>query len=120
MPCRFMDNHGLGNISLAVLCYDWCLEHGAHILSSSFGIYESYGERVLKVYFLGSLSSFLIFLFWLPDVEHFQHVLLSCICTVFHPHFQSCFHSRFCSCVLSARRVSASSIICIVNLVPLL
>ena len=49
MPCRFMDKNGLGNISLAVLCYDWCLGHGANVLSSSFGIYERYGENVLKV-----------------------------------------------------------------------
>ena len=51
MPCRFMDSHGNGNISNAIKCVDWCMFHGAHAMSNSYGIYDTPIGLTMKVFF---------------------------------------------------------------------
>lgn len=49
MGCRFADKYGYGNMSQAVACYEWCIHHGAHVVTSSFGQYEQYPMASLEV-----------------------------------------------------------------------
>lgn len=84
LPCRFMNKRGLGDISLAVLCYDWCLDHGAHVLSSSFGIYEQWGEQALKVLFFIYASIFLA----ISAIFIFLEVFFSLFCMLIYHFFQ--------------------------------
>ncbi|KAK9814154.1 hypothetical protein WJX72_001320 [[Myrmecia] bisecta] len=37
LACKFMDATGNGWVSDAIRCFDWCMGHGVHIMSNSWG-----------------------------------------------------------------------------------
>ena len=39
--CKFMDSNGNGWISDAIRCYDYCTNADAHIISNSWGVYDT-------------------------------------------------------------------------------
>ena len=39
--CKFLDASGTGLLSNAILCFEYCANEGAHIISNSWGQYSS-------------------------------------------------------------------------------